>query len=255
MLQQALNFQEGHNQNHVCTSMIGDANWLFNDYSSGAKPHYCTSGIVDFFRLPKFIYHFYTSQRDPQGEFMAKPMLFIASYWTEQSTLSVRVFSNCEEVELRLNGAVIARQKPDRDIFSTNLAHPPFTFSVPAFIPGELKASGIIAGKLAAAQSVRTPGKPAKIRLVTRLAGVPVSKNAKDAFFVHAEILDRSDTLVPDASLLVTFAATGAEMASPETVTAEAGIASALLITPSDGHPVRVSATATGLEAASLTVK
>lgn len=255
MLQQALNFQEGHNQNHVCTSMIGDANWLFNDYSSGAKPHYCTSGIVDFFRLPKFIYHFYTSQRDPQGEFMAKPMLFIASSWTEQSTLSVRVFSNCDEVELRINGTVIARQKPDRDIFSTNLAHPPFTFSVPAFIPGELKASGFIAGKFTAVQSVNTPGKPAKIRLVTRLAGVPVSKNAKDAFFVHAEILDRSDTLVPDASLLVTFAATGAEMASPETVTAEAGIASALLITPSDGHPVRVSATAAGLEAASLTVK
>jgi len=255
MLQQALNFQEGHNQNHICTSMIGDANWLFNDYSSGAKPHYCTSGIVDFFRLPKFVYHFYTSQRNAQGEFLTNPMVFIASYWTEKSPLAIRIFSNCDEVELRLNGTVIARQKPDRDIFSTNLAHPPFTFKVPAFIPGELKATGFIAGKSAAVQSVRTPGTPAKIRLVTRLSGVPVSKNAKDAFFVYAEILDRNDTLVPDAILPVTFAAEGAELASPKTLDAEAGIASALLLTPSSGSPVRVSATATGLESASLMIK
>jgi len=254
MLQQALNFQEGHNQNHVCTSMIGDANWLFNDYSSGATPHYCTSGIVDFFRLPKFVYHFYTSQRAPQGEFQAKPMVFIASYWTELSPPSIRVFSNCDEVELQLNGTQLARRKPDQDIFSNHLAHPPFTFTVPKFTAGELKAIAYMDGKPVAGHGVRTPGKPAKLRLVTQLSGVPVSRNAKDAFFVHAEILDSKGTLVPNASLPVTFAVTDAVLASPEQITAAAGISSALLLSPGNGHPIHISAKADGLEAADLTI-
>jgi len=255
MLQQALNFQEGHNQNHVCPSMIGDANWLFNDYSSGATPHYCTSGIVDFFRLPKFVYHFYASQRAPQGEFQAKPMVFIASHWTEQSPLSIRVFSNCDEVELRLKGEVIARRKPNQDVFSNNITHAPFTFTVNAFVPGELKAVAYIQGKPVAEHVVRTPGKPARIRLATRLEGIPVSQKAKDAFFVHAEILDSNGTLVPDASLPIIFAVTHAELASPEKITSEAGIASALLISPGNGDSIQISAKAEGLEPAMLTVQ
>jgi len=255
MLQQALNFQEGHNQNHVCKSMIGDANWLFNDYNRGCAPDHCTSGIVDIFRLPKFVYSFYQSQRAPQGEFQAKPMVFIASYWTEQSPRNIRVFSNGEEVELRLNGTVLARRKPDQDIFSKHLPHPPFTFSTNAFMPGELKAIAYIHGQSAAEHVVRTPGKPAKIRLVTNLlSGIPVSRRAKDAFFVHAEILDDRDTLVPSVSLSITFAVTNAELASPERIMAEAGVASTLLLSSGNGHPIHVSAKAEGLEAASLSI-
>ncbi|MCX6996881.1 MAG: DUF4982 domain-containing protein, partial [Kiritimatiellaeota bacterium] len=255
LLQQALNFQEGHNQNHVCPSMIGDANWLFNDYNRGCAPDHCTSGVVDIFRLPKFVYFFYKSQRAPRGEFQAAPMVFIASYWTEQSPLSIRVFSNGDEVELRLNGVRLARQKPDQDIFSKHLAHPPFTFTVPAFTAGELKAIAYLGGTSVAEQVVRTPGKPAKLRLVTRLADIPVSRKSKDAFFVHAEILDSKGTLVPHASLPVKFTVAHAELASPAQITAEAGIASALILSPGYGRPIRVSASAEGLASTSLTVQ
>jgi len=255
MLQQALNFQEGHNQNHVCASMIGDANWLFNDYNRGCAPDHCTSGIVDIFRLPKFVCHFYESQRAPTDEFQAKPMVFIASYWTEKSPLSIRVFSNCDEVELRLNGTILGRQKPDQDIFSKHLDHPPFTFAVPEFKAGELKAVAYINGKHVAEHVVRTPGKPARIRLVTMLSGIPVSGKAKDAFFVHAEILDSKDILVPDTSIPVTFTVANAELASPTQITAEAGVASALLLSPGNGRTIRVSAKAEGFEEALLTIR
>lgn len=251
LLQQALNFQESHSQNHVCPSMIGDANWLFNDYSRGCAPDHCTSGLVDVFRLPKFVYHFYESQRDPR----ARPMVFIASYWTAQSPLSVRVFSNGDEVELRLNGVSLGRQKPDQDRFSKYLAHAPFTFPVKVFVPGELKAIAFIAGKPVAEQVVRTPGKPVRIRLVTRLSDIPISRKAKDAFFVYAEILDSKGTLVPDATLPVTFTVTNAELASPEQVVAEAGIASALLLSPGTGRAIHVTATGEGLKGDSLRLK
>ena len=255
MLQQALNFQEGHNQNHVCASMIGDANWLFSDYNRGCAPDHCTSGIVDIFRLPKFVYYFFESQRAPKGEVRAHPMVFIASYWTEKSPLSVRVYSNCDEVELCLNGARIARQKPSQDIFSKHLAHPPFTFAVPSFAAGELKAIAYISGKRVAEHVVRTPGKPAKIRLVTMLSDIPVARKAKDAFFVHAKILDSNGTLVPDASIPVKFAATNAELASPEQITSQAGISSALVLSSGNGRRIHVSAKAEGMDEASLTIK
>lgn len=252
MLQQALNFQESHNQNHVCPSMIGDANWLFNDYSRGCAPDHCTSGIVDVFRLPKFVYYFYQSQRDPTDGILANPGVFIASYWTAQSSIPVRVFSNGDEVELLLNGVSLGRRKPDQDHFSRYLAHAPFTFPVKAFEPGELKAISYMGGRPVAQHVIRTPEKPARIRLVARLSGIPISRNSKDAFFVHAEIVDRNGTLVPDAALPVSFVTTEAELASPGQVNAEAGIATALLLSGGTDRPVVVQATAEGLESDSL---
>jgi beta-galactosidase len=255
MVQQALNFQESHNQNHACSSMIGDANWLFNDYSRGCAPDHCTSGIVDVFRLPKFVYYFYESQRDPTEGALANPGVFIASYWTAQSPLPVRVFSNGDEVELLLNGVSLGRRKPDQDRFSRNLAHAPFTFPVTSFQPGELKAIAYIGGKRVVEHVVRTPGKPERIRLVARLSGIPISRNSKDAFFVHAEIVDCNGTLIPDAAFPVNFVATGAELASPEHVDAEAGIASALLLTAGTDRSIVIKATSLGIESDSLILK
>ena len=255
MLQQALNFQESHNQNHVCPSMIGDANWLFNDYSRGCAPDHCTSGIVDVFRLPKFAYYFYESQRDPTEGFMANPAVFIASYWTAQSALPVRVFSNGDEVELLCNGVSLGRRKPDQDRFSRYLAHAPFTFPVRTFEPGELKAIAYLGGKPVGEHVVRTPGKPERIRLVTRLSGISVEPNAQDAFFVHAEMVDRNGTLVPDTDLPVHFVVTGAELASPQRVCAEAGIATALLLSAGSDRPIVIQASAEGLQSDSLTVQ
>ena len=71
--------------------------------------------------------------------------------------------------------------------------------------------------------------------------------------FIRAEIIDGNGTMIPDATLPVSFKLANAELASPETVPAEAGIATALIITHGNG-PVAVTATAEGLPAAQITI-
>lgn len=75
------------------------------DYNRGYAEDLEASGVADIFRLPKFSYYFYQSQRDASER--AGAMAFIASYWTEKSPLDVRVFSNGDEVELFLRARIV----------------------------------------------------------------------------------------------------------------------------------------------------
>ena len=44
------------------------------------------------------------------------------------------VFSNCDEVELRLNGTLLERRSADADRLSTHIKHPPLTFQLKRFL-------------------------------------------------------------------------------------------------------------------------
>ena len=123
LLQQATNFQEAHNDN-LGTIAFADGLWVMYDYNRGYAPDVESSGCMDLFRLPKFSYHFFRSQRPPA----AGPVVFIASHWMPGSAEEVRVFSNCEEVALSLDGRLLERRRPDRDRISTRLPHPPLAF-------------------------------------------------------------------------------------------------------------------------------
>lgn len=253
MLRQARNFQEAHNQNHRNPAMVGDANWLFNDYNRGLFEAHCTSGITDIFRLPKFVNHFYASQRDAAGEAGAAPVVFIASFWNAKSSPRLRVYSNGDSVELFVNGRSLGRAKPDADVISDRIPHPPFSFDAGRFEPGELRAVAYLKGVRIGEHVVRTPGAPARIRLVPDLAGHPLEPHGKDLVFVYAEITDERGVVVPDAAPAVSFRVAGAGLASPESVTAEAGVATALVET--GGAPATLEASSPGLASATLTLR
>jgi beta-galactosidase len=82
LLQQALNFQEAHNDD-LQTPAFADGIWVMFDYNRGCAPDLESSGVMDIFRLPKFSYWFFRSQRDP-GELVAGrpvgPVIYIANY-------------------------------------------------------------------------------------------------------------------------------------------------------------------------------
>ncbi|SNC65935.1 beta-galactosidase [Hymenobacter gelipurpurascens] len=255
--QQALNFQEAYNDNFVGPA-IGDANWLMFDYKRGYAPDIESSGVMDIYRLPKFAFYFYQSQYGPVPDALGfgKPMVFIASYAQPTSSRQVRVYSNCSEVELQLNGRTLARQQPDKDRYSNHLAHPSFTFTLPKFTAGTLKAVAYQNGKAAAEYTQRTPGPAHHIQLTFDKSGRELTAGRQDAVFVYATVVDAQGTPVPDATSAIQFAATGnAELLGDNPVKAEAGIATTLLRAGSTPGAVSVTATASGLPDAKLELR
>ncbi|HKJ03258.1 MAG TPA: glycoside hydrolase family 2 TIM barrel-domain containing protein, partial [Longimicrobiales bacterium] len=234
LLQQATNFQEAHNDNRK-TLAFADGLWVMFDYNRGYAPDIESSGCMDIFRLPKFSHAFFRSQRDVDEDPSvagAGPMVFIASYWTPDSSTDVRVFSNCDEVALSLDGALLERRRPDAGRLSTELAHPPFTFRLDAFRPGTLEAVGYVGGRALARRSVRTPGAPRRMELRLDEHGSSFGVDGKDAVFVHADLQDAEGTPVPDAWENVFFGATGdVKLVGANPFSSDAGIASILLQT------------------------
>lgn len=226
MLQQATNFQEAHNDN-LKTIAFADGLWVMFDYNRGYAPDIESSGCMDLYRLPKFSYYFFQSQRAAdEGE----PIVFIANYWTPKSPTEVRVFSNCDEVELRLNGRILERRTPDEDRLSTHLAHPPFTFSVPEFEEGLLEAVAFLNDREAAAHAVRTPGPAVALSIQLDEAGRPFGVGGKDVAFAHARLEDEAGQAVPDAWTNVFFGTTGGcEIVGANPTSSEAGIAAAVV--------------------------
>jgi beta-galactosidase len=110
-LSQAWAHQWTHNVNNRWDWHVGDAIWVGVDHfrGCGGNAPISTCGVLDWLRQPKFSYYFFQSQRIQE-----LPAIFIPNYWTPRpSPAKVVVYSNCDEVELRLNGKTIARQKPD----------------------------------------------------------------------------------------------------------------------------------------------
>jgi beta-galactosidase len=232
LLQQATNFQEAHDDNQA-TAAFGDGLWVMYDYNRGYAPDIESSGCMDIFRLPKYSYHLFRSQRPPA----AGAVVFIASDWTPASATDVRVFSNCDEVALLLDGRVLERRGPDRDRMSGHLAHPPFTFRTGTFQAGALEAVGYLGGRPATRHLVRTPGPIARLDLAVDLAGRGRDRARRDLLFCHASIRDARGTVVPDAWENVAFGVTGAaRLVGSNPFSSEAGIAS-ILVETDPGRP------------------
>jgi beta-galactosidase len=259
LLQQATNIQEAHNDNFN-TPAFADGYWGMYDYNRGYADDLETSGIMSIYRVPKFSYYFFKSQRDANEIsplFSSGPMVSIASYWDENSSPEVRVFSNCGEVELFMNGDLISRQKPDTGRISNNLAHPPFTFNMNQFKPGRLMVKGYIGGKMVASDTVETPGIPSTIWLVVDESGRPPKTSCNDAVFVYAIIIDENGNKVPLNGWAVQFNVTGdASVINPgNTGTTEAGTATALIRIGVLPGEIGIMAEAKGLKSSKLNIK
>jgi beta-galactosidase len=123
--------------------------------------------------------------------------------WTSRNSAphseSVEAYTNCDEVELFLNGRSLGKQ----------LKHPdasPLLWDVP-YEPGSLKAVASNQGRQASVDELRTAGKPVRIILVPDRARISPDHN--DAITIVATAVDDAGVPVPDASAEIQFTVTG----------------------------------------------
>lgn len=106
-------WNQWHHYSHFWNEpeMVGVANWVGIDYNRGYCPEFpiCRCGAYDSLRRKKFLYEMMRSQGSDEA------MVFIANYWeNEQNTRKLVVFSNCDEVELLVNGKPIECRRPEK---------------------------------------------------------------------------------------------------------------------------------------------
>lgn len=113
---------------------------------------------------------------------------------------NAEIYSNCEEVELFLNGKSLgSKPKPKDDS--------PRNWKVD-FEAGTIKAVGENGGKVVAEFELKTVGKPSRIVLSASKANITNDWN--DVVFVTATVVDDKGVVVPNANDMIVFEATGA---------------------------------------------
>jgi beta-galactosidase len=136
--------------------------------------------------------------------------------WEGQPRLRLVTFSNCEQVELLLNGASLGT----RTLSECENRRP--EWDVP-FAPGTLVAVGRTAGKEVARHALTTAGAPAALRLTPQTT--TAHADGLDVVCVEAALVDAAGRLVPASGRRIRFAVSGpgvnAGVASGDVVSAE----------------------------------
>ena len=126
------------------------------------------------------------------------------SDWTPRNLQTheenVEVYSNCEEVELFLNGKSLGKQRRPAD-------DSPRSWKV-SFKPGVIEAIGRNGRTIAATYKLRTASNPAKIKLTVNKK--TLANTWDDVVFVNVSVIDDHGTLVPGADDAISFKVEGA---------------------------------------------
>jgi beta-galactosidase len=126
------------------------------------------------------------------------------SNWTPKdgasaSDQSLDVYSNCDEVELVLNGRSLGRKPKPADAA-------PRAWKV-AYEPGTLRAIGKNGGVVVATQELRTAGAPSRLLVTSDRTGLPAGWDG--VAFVKVTAVDANGTACPWAQDDVTFTVAG----------------------------------------------
>ena len=169
--------------------------WTGFDYRGEPTPFTWPSvssqfGIMDTCGLAKDSFYF------NKACFTDKPMVHILPHWTHKKgeTIRVMVVSNCEEVELFLNGKSLGR-KPC-DVCDT----PEWQVE---YAPGRISAKAYRNGKCVAKTEQRTAGKPYAVRLLPDTTSI--KNDGADTAVINACIVDKKGVVVPYADNLIHF--------------------------------------------------
>ena len=90
-----------------------------NEVNYTKTGHVFYSGLYDLFRHEKPVAYLYRTQQDPD---VSEPMVYIANNWTQDTANSIYIMSNCDEIELFVNGVSKGKIQPNKYL-SLSLIH------------------------------------------------------------------------------------------------------------------------------------
>lgn len=191
-------------------SYLGEARWPAKGWSSG---------VLDTCGFPHDGYYFY------QSVWTKSPVLHLSAHWNwagkEGEIISVICYTNCETVELFLNGKSLGVQgymfpetgmedryghMPPRDRVMQTTGDMHLAWYVP-YQAGTLKAIGTKGGQTVITVEQSTTGNPAAIRLTADRGHI--GTDWEDLSHVTVEIVDDQGRVVPTAENEVVFALSG----------------------------------------------
>lgn len=169
--------------------------WTGFDYRGEPTPfEWPTSsslfGIMDSCGFPKDSYYF------NKATFVDEPMMHILPHWNllEGEKVRVMTVSNCDEVELFVNGRSLGRRS--NDVCKQN------EWSV-VFEKGTVSAVGYKGGLAVAFAERKTAGDPASVKLIpdrTALNG-----SGQDTVPIRVSVVDKDGIEIPNADNLIRF--------------------------------------------------
>lgn len=162
--------------------------------------HVFYSGLYDIFRHEKPVAYLYRSQADADK---SEPLVYISNRWTADTSSTVYVMSNCDEVELFVNGKSKGKMKPNK---YTNLPHPIYEFTGISYEAGELKAVGYIDGAQAEECVRKTPGEA--VKLMAKADYSTLTADGTDMTSVSVLAVDAEGNQVPFAKNQIQVAQT-----------------------------------------------
>ncbi len=173
-------------------------------------------GAVDLCGLPKDRFYLYQSQ------WTTEPMVHILPHWNWEGTgneqIPVYAYTNCEEVELFVNGKSFGRKVKGKDLTKLIVKFNRYpeehfmskyrlSWEVP-YSPGSIRVVAYNDGKPVLEKTIHTAGAPAKIRLTPDRETITAGQ--RDLSYITVRIEDKDGNLCPRASNLVQFKVTGA---------------------------------------------
>ncbi|HTV47186.1 MAG TPA: glycoside hydrolase family 2 TIM barrel-domain containing protein [Phycisphaerae bacterium] len=184
--------------------MSGGFYWTGFDYRGEAKswPNlWANYGIMDICGFPKDYYYYYKSL------WVDTPVLHLMPHWNWPNmvgkNIPVRAYTNCDTVELFLNGQSLGK----RSIDLTAAGSGSYGSWNVIYEPGKLSALGYKNGKLVADDVVETTSAPAALKLTVDRAAI--NADGSDTDVINVAVVDSQGRTVPTADNLITFNVSG----------------------------------------------
>jgi beta-galactosidase len=154
------------------------------------------SGIVDLCGFPKDMFYYLKSR------WSAEPVLHLFPHWNwpgrEGQPVAVWAYSNCDEVELFLNGKSLGRKSMPENSHIEWLVN---------YEPGTLLGRGYTDGKEIISTRVETTAEPAAVQLIADRPAIRA--DGEEVAVITVQVNDARGRMVPTADNQITFKLNG----------------------------------------------